>query len=704
VTVVPRGRTGADGADAESGPQELSGPIGAGYRPHLDGLRAVAVYLVVAFHAGADRAAGGFIGVDVFFVLSGYLVTQLLVRDLRADGSIDLRRFYSRRVRRLLPAALLVLLVTMVVFSSIGSPAELRGARDAVRAAALYVSNWFFIAESNQYFGTDVAASPVAHFWSLSVEEQFYATWPLLLAGLHLVARRAGRRRWSVVQGVVLAGLVASLGAALWLARTDLDRAYYGTDTRAYQLLAGAMLALAPGALVRLRRLEAARRTFPAVALVALGGLLLLATDVVDVGPVTRGAGAAALTVALIAAMELAATGPVRRALSLPAAVYLGRISYGTYLWHWLVIMVMVRVVGASPLSTTLVAVLVATALAALSFELVERPVREARPLDRARITVVATGIAASLVLGLVAVPRLLEPGGTPAAAVPQGTAALSGTRVPDDLDWKGAQDDVADFPACTPDQLARCTLVSGKGPHVLLIGDSHARMLIPMFTSLARERHLSFSAAVAPVCPWQDGLQFFRRIEECRAHQADWYPTIVDELDPDIVVLAHRTFDDPANHVRLVDEQVGEIQLGSEDALTRIRARSADTLRRLAAPGRTVVILEPLPVAPKGTDPLVCLSAATFVEECRYVTHVGPTPIESLYRELADADPQVWALDLDRQVCPYLPICDPIVDGLIVKRDETHLTTRFATTLRDDVEAFLIDIGALHPDGATTR
>src|SRR5437762_5185053 len=143
---------------------------GHGYRPHLDGLRAVAVYLVVLFHAGSDRFAGGYIGVDVFFVLSGFLVTQLLLRDVAARGSIRLGRFYSRRFRRLLPAAFVTLIVTAVVFTAIAAPADVVSAVGSFRSAFLYVTNWYFIHSSTGYFGADISQNPVLHFWSLAVE------------------------------------------------------------------------------------------------------------------------------------------------------------------------------------------------------------------------------------------------------------------------------------------------------------------------------------------------------------------------------------------------------------------------------------------------------------------------------------------------------------------------------------------------------
>src|SRR6476469_5526129 len=206
------------------------------YRPQLDGVRTLAVYLVVAFHAGLVRFDGGFIGVDVFFVLSGYLVTSLLTRDVAAFGAVRLGQFYSRRIRRLLPAAVVNLTVTAIVFAAIASPWEATNAIGAVRAAALYVANWYFIGQSADYFARNITASPVIHYWSLSVEEQFYILWPLLLSGLVLAGRRLLWTRGRLVQaGVVVIGL-ASLVTALALARTDPNRAYLATYTRAYQL------------------------------------------------------------------------------------------------------------------------------------------------------------------------------------------------------------------------------------------------------------------------------------------------------------------------------------------------------------------------------------------------------------------------------------------------------------------------------------
>src|SRR5205085_8502754 len=156
--------------DAVGGRSEFLRRAPLRYRPYLDGLRAVAVYLVVAFHSGLSQITGGYIGVDIFFVLSGFLVTRILVRDLASVGRVQWRRFYARRVRRILPAAVVALVATALVYATVASPSDMLGALGGFRAAFFYVGNWYFIRQSTNYFAADVNTSPVLHFWSLAVE------------------------------------------------------------------------------------------------------------------------------------------------------------------------------------------------------------------------------------------------------------------------------------------------------------------------------------------------------------------------------------------------------------------------------------------------------------------------------------------------------------------------------------------------------
>ena len=172
--------------------------------------------MVVLFHAGSRRFPGGYIGVDVFFVLSGYLVTQLLLRDLARTDSIRFGRFYSRRFRRLLPAAFVALTVTAVVYTAIAAPAEVSATVGSFKAAFLYSTNWYFIHQSTGYFGADITTNPMLHFWSLAVEEQFYLLWPLALgSGFALTRHMDPARRMRVIRVAVAVGAVGGLGAVV---------------------------------------------------------------------------------------------------------------------------------------------------------------------------------------------------------------------------------------------------------------------------------------------------------------------------------------------------------------------------------------------------------------------------------------------------------------------------------------------------------
>ena len=673
----------------------------ARYRPQLDGLRAVAVYLVVAYHAGVHGFSGGFIGVDLFFVLSGYLVTQLLLRDFRQSERIGFRRFYSRRIRRLLPAAIATLLVTAAVYTAVASPAEVVSARGGFRSAFLYVANWHFIAQSNNYFAADVNSNPVVHFWSLSVEEQFYLFWPLLLTGLYLLARRAGEYRWKVVRIVIVCGFLASLLAALHLSTVNLNRAYYGTDTRAYELLAGALLAITP------RVVRSAKRHTTAMAVlggVSIAALVLIATPHVHLGEIQRGLAATVASAALIVAVEAARTGPVTRGLSVPSAVYLGRVSYGTYLWHWPIIVIATQRFHPSPWALFALTALLATGLASLSFQVLEQRVRLSRVLDRHRTAVIAAGLAASLIGGLVLVPRItshdLDAGVSTATAI-KGVANGDDTRIPVprglDLERVGAEP--YGRPDCYGRSVARCVVID-RGPRkVLLLGDSHAQSLIPGLAKLAKRNRFTLAIGSSPNCPWEQGMVELPLGSPpnlgavCRAHQDDWYDRIVPGFDPDIVVLAHRTLDDPltpslvsfANGPRLRSNGPG-----FEKAAAAAVTRTVDELR---ARGRKIVIIEPLPTAPGAFNPFTCLTKATYLEECRYIAIGAPTVLERDFRSLADGN-DVFSLNLDRVVCPYIPICDPIVAGVVVKKDPQHITAAFSRTMAPSIETLLVDDG----------
>ncbi len=677
------------GTDATRGGSVHRRPLA--YRPYLDGLRAVAVYLVVAFHAGLGLVSGGFVGVDIFFVLSGFLVTRILVGDLASAGRIQWRHFYSRRVRRILPAAVVALVVTAVVYAVVASPSDMLGVLGGFRAALFYVANWYFIHQTTNYFAANVNSSPVLHFWSLAVEEQFYLLWPVTLGGLYVATRRAGRRRWWVLRGIVLAAALASAVAAVHIGATNLERAYYGTDTRAYQLLAGALIALTP----QLWRLgKSISRYAQGIALLTLASLLFLASSGLSVSPITRGVLVATLAGALIIALENARGGFVKRMLSAGPFSYLGRISYGTYLWHWPVIVVLAYGRDLSPAELFLITVPTATVLAAISFHALERPLRTSRTLERFRTPVIAIGFSTSILVGVLVIPAILDTGGG-ALSVGAESSFASNLHL---LDWRAAKNDIAKLPTCLDAPVQQCTVVRGTKERVLLIGDSYAQMWLPAFESIAKAESLTLSVAVLDACPWQRGLFYIGSgsfYSNCKRHQDDWYNRVVPAFNPDIVILAQSGQGNSRFPVPLTFPDGRKLGFGAPGYNEALIHASAATLATLREPHRKVVVLEPTPSS-FPFDPLSCLSRGGSPSGCAYKVDADLTAIELYYRQ-ASHPPNLLSVDLDRLVCPRLPICDAIVHDVIVRRDANgHLTATFAHSVSTTIDAILHTRGIL--------
>jgi hypothetical protein len=480
---------------------------------------------------------------------------------------------------------------------------------------------------------------------------------------------------------MVLGLAVASVIEALYIARTNLDRAYYGTDTRAYQLLVGAFLALTPQLFSASERVRRAARGCAALALIAL---VFAGTAALDLGPVSRGVVAALLTAAVITALGNAKDGAARRLLSWGPLTYLGRVSYGTYLWHWPVIVLVTRNRDIKPLPLFVIDCVLATGLAMLSFHLLERPVRTARALDRVKAPVIAVGLASSLIMGLVVMPAILDRTSSSVVAQSISTGSKTGLRL---LDWRTALHDVPKLPDCIDASIDRCAVVRGSGRRMLLVGDSIARMWIPTFTEIAKHESLQLSIAVYPGCPWQRGLQYAGKevvIHACDVHQRDWYDRVIPQYAPDIVILAQGPYDDPAKSNRFIQPDGRVVDTESSDFENLIQQSSSDSLDAMMAPGRRIVMIEPTPRPPKNINPLSCVSEGS--SSCIYQANREPTPLERFFRRRA-SPPQVVTLDLDRVVCPRLPTCDPIVDDIIVKRDENHVTATFALSRTAEVE-----------------
>ncbi len=355
------------------------------YRPGLDGLRALAVAGVFLYHANVSWMPGGFLGVDLFFVLSGYLITSLLLHEHSKHGSIRVGSFWGRRARRLFPAVVVVILFALLATLTIARDDLSRTRADAL-SALVYLTNWHEIIASHSYFNQFGRPSLLQHLWTLAVEEQFYLLWPLILiAGL----------RWLPRRGVIVLTAAMAAGSCLLMAllynpNGDPSRVYYGTDTRAFTLLIGALLALVWSADRQpLRRVRGHRAIVDGIGLVALLGVVAMFVRVRDFDPWLYRGGFLLMAVAgavLVAAVSYPGT-ILSRALGWRPLAWIGVLSYGIYLWHW-PIMQLTRPGMDVPLhGAPLILLQAAATLAAavLSFHFIEMPVRSGRAQQRAK-------------------------------------------------------------------------------------------------------------------------------------------------------------------------------------------------------------------------------------------------------------------------------------------------------------------------------
>ena len=404
------------------------------YQPALDGLRAIAVLAVLLYHGQVGWTRGGFLGVDLFFVLSGYLITSLLLAEHMRRGTIDLARFWSRRARRLLPALFLVLLAVSAYSAYLAGTSQRQSLRMDALSTLAYVANWRLALTQQSYFAQYADPSPLRHMWSLGIEEQFYLVFPLLLfAWLALTSGRKG-----LLRAGLLLGAVGSAVLMLVLYDPDVDpsRVYYGTDTRAQALLVGALLAawaadrpVRQGAPTYLRvgPSELPLPGWGALGWSGLLGFLVLTVASRDTSPWLY-RGGFLLTAVVCAALIAGATrarprGALGRALSWEPLRAVGVISYGLYLWHWPVYVVLnPDRTGMSGPALLAFRLAVTFLLAALSYHLVERPVRSGAALPLLRG--VNPWLASAGAAGVVAVAVV---GSTAGATALQSARAASG-------------------------------------------------------------------------------------------------------------------------------------------------------------------------------------------------------------------------------------------------------------------------------------
>ncbi len=670
------------------------------YRPELDGLRSVAVYLVVAFHAHMVLLEGGFVGVDLFFVLSGFLVTGVLLRDLDTRGQIRLGNFYARRVRRLLPAAVVLIVVTCLVQLLVASLPDRIEMIDDARASLLYYANWHFIFEGREYFAQGADSSPFLHFWSLSIEEQFYIVYPLILVLLVRFAARPVRALWFLLGFVT----VTSVALQVWIARDDINYAYYSTQTRVYQLAAGAALMLLVRRLAQQpgRRREGgsslvgARWATP-LAVTGLLGIGVTASTLLDATQSNRGLLTTLFAVLAIFGLWWSPRGLASRALGLPVPRYLGQISYGTYLWHWPVVLVLQQVFDVRPLVLTLLTAALATGLAALSFQVFEMPIRKAGWMHAFNWPVVGAALTASVLVFVFVLPGILDidrrpsiSAGDDGSQVGSITAKLD-RPVPEDLDLVAAAEDVG--PAskyCTPGDTEECVYEEGDGLHVLLIGDSQARMVAPALQKLAREHDLKLSMNIRSACPWQvDQTNERGRAsarERCRQDREVFYKEVLERMDVDLVIAFGLSRSDQfwVNRITSQSSPPGETLVQIQTRTTNL---TADLVRDA---GADLVIIRSIlgtdGFGLGGFDPLDCLSAADTLADCAVYPPLQRPAVDSAYETLDVTRDTVGTIDLNPIIRPDLPVCAPVIGKTVVWKDPDHVTTRVLSERSDQI------------------
>ena len=442
---------------------------GVTYRADIDGLRAVAVLAVFAFHAEVGAAPGGFVGVDVFFVISGYLITGILVREMAA-GTFSLVRFYERRVRRILPALFFVLGCCAVAGWLWLLPPRLADMGQAMAASALSAGNVLFWLRGG-YFDERLRSEVLLHTWSLGVEEQFYLVWPLVLWAVH--------RRWPrMVAPVVVAVIAGSFAAAVGLVARDLDAAFYLLPARAWELALGGAVACG---VVRLPWAQGAGGRWVREGAAALGlGMIGLTVTGLHGGMALAGAGmlvpCGGAVLVILAGMEGGRT-VVGRVLSAAPAVMVGRISFSLYLWHWPLLVARnghgLTLGGGSRLDT-LAVMAVSLGLAWLTWRFVEQPFRVGRVLAGRRLAFggAAVGTVAAVAVGV----GLAASDGAPGRFAPDvvATAATTGYVPPEQDCFIQATEWAA------PYDTARCLRIEPRRRNVALLGDSHAGHLLP--------------------------------------------------------------------------------------------------------------------------------------------------------------------------------------------------------------------------------
>ena len=634
------------------------------YRPDIDGLRAIAVLSIVFFHLGLEGFDGGYVGVDIFFVISGYLITSIILREIQT-GTFSIARFYERRVRRILPALTVTLIVTLLAGAVLLNPAQFEALGESAAATSVFLSNVYFFLGAG-YFDGPSEHKPLLHTWSLAVEEQYYILFPALML---LIARRFAGRFTIWLTSIAVTSFIACV---IWTS-IDETAAFFLIQFRAWELLIGSLLAL---------RILPVVESEPARNLLAATGLVMMLAAVYFLSKDTPfpSAAAALPTVgsALVIHAGLGGSSAVARLLSVRPMVFIGLISYSLYLVHWPLVVYAKQVLINEPTDMEIGVLFIAMlVLATLSWRFVERPFRNRQMLSPQPRLFVAAGAAVAVVLG-----------GSVAIAAMQGFPgrdsghALSDIVV-DDPGWEYWKD----CEELGEDDITKlCTLgETGVEPTFLFWGDSHALAMASALNLSAQRQGVAGLLAVRTGCPPLLDIERPGR-SWCEEFNHAILERAASETDIDTVILAAR-WAISATGTRYKNEEgrdISLIDLRNPDADGVSNAELFDTgltrtVAALEALGKTVVLVTQIPEV--GFDVPSANYAARFTGRDVNLS-IAPSLLEygernadvhATFARLA-ADHSLTIIDPAALFCAA-DVCNVVEDGMPLYRDDNHVS-----------------------------